>query len=299
MQLKKYNFITLMYSLFFSFFALVGCATAQTQSYLDSIRWWDQGQQDPIKELTVETPEQLAARVPKRSDPKIIVLMYHNIVFGRTGGEYNRDIYNFEHDLVFLRNRTQIIGLDQLPDIQSGNKKLDTDASIITFDDGDLSIYAIAFPLLKKYDIKATFFVITDYVGTTGYVSWYQLKEMSDYRNAKGEKLFNIGSHSVDHKRLDEIPQDQIPREFSESKLAIESKIDAPVRYFALPFGAGAGRKEIIDSAKTLGYWGIRTSTPGVMTPGTIDMFNIPAFYVTNERTDILAQQIYAKLLGR
>lgn len=300
MQMKKYNFTKFLpLLLLFAFFALTGCATAPKSSCLDPIRWWDQGQQDPIRELTVETPEQLAARVPKRGDPKIVVLMYHNIVFGRTGGEYNRDLYNFEHDLVFLRNRTQIIGLDQLTDIQSGKKKLDTDASIITFDDGDLSIYAVVFPLLKQYDIKATFFVITDYVGTTGYVSWYQLKEMSDYRNANGEKLFNIGSHSLDHKRFDEIPADQIPRELSESKFVIESKIGAPVRYFALPFGAGAGRKEIIEAAKKLGYWGIRSSTPGVMTLGTIDMFNIPAFYITNERADILAQLIYAKLLGR
>jgi peptidoglycan/xylan/chitin deacetylase (PgdA/CDA1 family) len=300
MQMKKNHLVKLSsLALLFAFFALTSCATAPKPSYLDPIRWWDQGQQDPIKELAIETPEQLAARVPKRTAPKIVLLMYHNIVFGRTGGEYNRDLYNFEHDLVFLRNRTQIIGLDELPDIQSGKKKLDTDASIITFDDGDLSIYAVVFPLLKQYDIKATFFIITDFVGTTGYVSWDQLKQMSDYRNAKGEKLFTIGSHSLDHKRFDEIPADQISRELSESKLAIEGKIGAPVRYFALPFGAGAGRKEIIDTAKNLGYWGIRSSTPGVMIPGTIDMFNIPAFYMTNERADILAQQIYAKLLGR
>lgn len=274
-----------------------GTTPTETSSF-DLIRWWDLGIQDPIKELVEETKEQLMMRVPKRADPKIVVLMYHNIVFGRTGGEYNRDLYNFEHDLVFLRNRTQIIGFDELPYVQSGKIKLDTDASIITFDDGDLSIYAVAFPILKKYNIKATFFIITDYVGTTGYVSWSQLKEMADYRNEKGEKLFNIGSHSLDHKRFDEIPADQIPRELSESKFAIEKNIYSPVWYFALPFGAGAGRKEIIETAKNSGYRGIRASAPGVMTPATIDMYNIPAFYMTNERADILAQQIY-RLLGR
>lgn len=276
---------------------LVSKTTAQS-SYLDLVRWWDLGIQDATRELVEETREQLLQRVPKRTDPKIVVLMYHNIVFGRTGGEYNRDIYNFEHDLVFLRNRTQIIGFDELPYLQSGLKKLDTDASIITFDDGDLSIYAVAFPLLKKYNIKATFFIITDYVGTTGYVSWAQLREMADYRNENGEKLFNIGSHSLDHKRFDEIPAEQIPKELSESKFAIEKNIYSPVWYFALPFGAGSGRKEIIETAKNFGYRGIRSSTTGVMTPATIDMYNIPAFYMTNERTDILAQQIY-RLLGR
>jgi len=240
--MKKNHFVVLSsLALLLAFFGLASCASAPQSSYLDPIRWWDQGQQDPIRELAIETPEQLAARVPKRTDPKIVLLMYHNIVFGRTGGEYNRDLYNFEHDLVFLRNRTQIIGIDELPDIQSGKKKLDTDASIITFDDGDLSIYAVVFPLLKQYDIKATFFVITDFVGTTGYVSWNQLKEISDYRNAKSEKLFTIGSHSLDHKRFDEIPADQIPRELSESKLAIESKTGAARAIFCASFRCRRG----------------------------------------------------------
>jgi peptidoglycan/xylan/chitin deacetylase (PgdA/CDA1 family) len=269
-----------------------------SESYLDLVRWWDIGKQDPAKELMIESREQLAIRIPKRQDPKIVVMMYHNIVFGRTGGEYNRDLYNFEHDLVFLRNRTEIIGLDELVDIKAGKKKLETDASIITFDDGDLSIYALVFPLLKKYDIKATFFIITDFVGTVGYVSWDQLKEIDAYRNARGEKLFTIGSHSLDHKRFDTIPAEAIPRELMESKLAIERKIQSPVSFFALPFGAGAGRKEIIEAAKAAGYWGIRTSTTGVMNPEAIDLYNIPAFYVMNGPTDSLVQQVYS-LLGR
>jgi len=275
-----------------------GQAAIESPSYLDPIRWWDKGRQDPLRELVVETSAQLAARVPKRNNPKIVILQYHNIVFGRTGGEYNRDLYNFEYDLVFLRNRTQIISLDDLPYIKSGEKKLDTDASILTFDDGDLSIYALVFPLLKKYDIKATFFIITDFVGTVGYVNWKQLKEISDYRNAKGEKLFSIGSHSLDHKRFDEIPADQIPHELAESKFVIEKHIGTPVWYFALPFGAGAGRKEVIEAAKNSGYRGIRTSRKAVIQPSSIDLYDLPVFYMTNERADVLAQQIYS-LLGR
>ncbi|MCX8013070.1 MAG: polysaccharide deacetylase family protein, partial [Rectinema sp.] len=229
---------------------------APSQSYLDSIRWWDQGMQNPAKELVVETPEQLLARVPTRSDPRIVVLMYHNIVFGRTGGEYNRDLYNFEHDLVFLRNRTTIISLDELANIKEGKTALSTDASIITFDDGDLSVYALVFPLLRQYDIKATFFVITDFVGTTGYVNWQQLKEMSDYRNARGEKLFTIASHSLDHERFDQLSPERIKYQLVESKARIERAIGAPVQFFALPFGAGSGRPEIIEAARQGGYKG-------------------------------------------
>ncbi len=271
---------------------------ATSSSHLDATRYWDQDAQDPLRELVMQTPEQLAARVPVRANPKIVILQYHNIVYGRTGGEYNRDLYNFEHDLVFLRNRTRIIGIEDLPAIKSGALKLTTDVSIITFDDGDLSIYAIVFPLLKKYDIKATFFIISDFVGTVGYVNWSQLKEMSEYRNASGEKLFTIGSHSVDHKQFDQIPASQVPLELANSKSAIERNIGTAVSFFALPFGAGVGRKDIISAAISAGYLGIRTSTKGVATPSTMDLYNLPAFYMSNERADILAQQIYS-LLGR
>ncbi len=267
-------------------------------SHLDDTRYWDQGTQDPLRELVVQTPDQLDARVPLRTNPKIVIVQYHNIVYGRTGGEYNRDLYNFEHDLVFLRNRTRIIGINDLVKIKSGAMKLVTDASIITFDDGDLSIYAIVFPLFKKYNIKATFFIISDFVGTVGYVNWSQLKEMSEYRDARGEKLFTIGSHSLDHMPFDQIPASQIPRELAGSKSAIERNIGTSVKFFALPFGAGAGRKDIIDAAIAAGYLGIRTSTRGVASPDTMDLYNLPSFYMSNERTDILAQQIYS-LMGR
>jgi peptidoglycan/xylan/chitin deacetylase (PgdA/CDA1 family) len=269
--------------------ATVPLVEPERGSYLDAVRWWNKG------DLALS---QLGLRVPIKKDPKIIVMMYHNLVFGRTGGEYNRDIYNFEQDLVFLRNRTKIIGLDNLPAIKDGAEQINTDVSVITFDDGDLSIYAIAFPLLKQYDVKATFFVITDFVGQTGYVSWDQLKEMAEYRNERGERLFTIGSHSLDHRRFDEIPEDEIPRELSESKAVIERNTGFPVEFFALPFGAGVGRKEIVDAAKAAGYVGIRSSDWKALTPKAMDMFNIPAYYVSNERSDILVGNLF-KTLGR
>ena len=112
---------------------------------------------------------QVAVQVPQRDKPKIIILMYHNLVFGRTGNEYNRDIYNFEQDLKFLARNFSIISFDDLVAIRDGRLELSSDAAIITFDDGDLSMYALAFPLLREYGMKASFFIITDVVGPLVY----------------------------------------------------------------------------------------------------------------------------------
>src|SRR6516165_12245261 len=47
----------------------------------------------------------------------------------------------------------------------------------LTFDDGCASDYTEAFPALLEFHMRATFFVVPTLVGTTGYVSWTELRE--------------------------------------------------------------------------------------------------------------------------
>ncbi|MDP2791892.1 MAG: polysaccharide deacetylase family protein, partial [Rectinemataceae bacterium] len=145
---------------------------------------------------------------PARSDPKVVVLMYHNLVYGRPSLEYDRSVENFMVDLAYLRERYPIIDFYDLERIKAGTARLNADAVILTFDDGDLSIYGLAYPLLGNYNFKATFFLISDFVGKLNYVKWDQVRSMAAYRNAAGARLFTFGSHSKSHvplkKALDE-----------------------------------------------------------------------------------------------
>lgn len=281
--------------------ALFSCATtsAPEASHIESIRYWKENSKVLGQKAMTVSGDQLADQdVPQRTDPKIVILMYHNLVFGRTGNEYNRDIYNFEHDLAFIRSRFKIIDFYDLLAVKEGRIKLTSDAALISFDDGDLSMYAIAYPLLKEYGIKATFFLISGFVGEIGYMNWPQVREITQYRDASGNKLFTMGSHGSSHKYLGDVDQATLVKELTDSKVAIEENTGEPADIMALPFGSGAGKNEIIELAKSIGYKAIRTSDNKFAAVGSIDPFRLPGVYIDNTSTDKAMLKIWS-MIGR
>ncbi len=101
---------------------------------------------------------------------------------------------------------------------------------IITFDDGYEDAYTAAFPLLQKYNMKAVFYIITDFPGTTKYASWNQIRQMS------GSGM-EIGAHTMDHFDLAKMSADHQRQEIEGSKKAIEAEIGKPVLSLAYPTG--------------------------------------------------------------
>jgi peptidoglycan/xylan/chitin deacetylase (PgdA/CDA1 family) len=265
----------------------------------ESVRYWSQGAETAgMKAMTVSDEQLVNQELPVRDNPKLVILMYHNLVYGRTGGEYNRDIYNFEHDLVFIRKRFEIIDFKQLLAIQRGELELNRDAAIITFDDGDLSMYGIAYPLLREYDIKATFFIITGSVGEVGYMNWEQIRDIAAYTNTSGERIFTMGSHGINHVAMGEVDRDTLIQELSQSKQILEEKIGLKVDIFALPYGSGAGRKDIEALAAGFGYKALRTSDRRVPLLSEKYPLRLPGIYIDNSGTDKSMGEVW-RLAGR
>jgi len=266
-------------------------AALQTQDARPPVRYWRGG------ELGVQTLPGLQENpvVPLRSDPKLLVLLYHNIVFGRTGNVYNRDLYNFEHDLEFIKRNFLVTNFTY---VLTQGKDADTDLLVITFDDGDLSLYAIVYPLFVQYGLEATIFLVPNFIGQVGYMSWEQVKEMNDYRTENGEKLFYFESHTLTHRMLKELSPEEVREELSRSKALIEAQTGEPVTVLALPFGNGAKDPTIISIAYDLGYQAIRTSIPEAQEVGKIDPWVIKAMNVENYSTDVMVDKSL-KLLGR
>jgi len=247
---------------------------------------------------TVASQQVAVSNPPKRKDPKIVPVLYHNIVFGRTGNIYNRDLYNFESDLGYLKRKYAFLGFQDLVDIHNGIKTIATDATVVTFDDGDLSIYAIVYPLLKAFDIPATFFLVPTYIGQVGYMDWDQVREMDRYRNDRGEKLFSFGSHSLTHRPLGDLPAEEVLYEMRESKRIIELELGGAVIAIALPFGSGSGDKQVLEAARESGYLAVRTSKPGAVFANSLDLMNINAFNVENYSSDVFVQHML-RITGR
>lgn len=106
---------------------------------------------------------------------KKYVLAYHKI----------SDPVNFESQLIYLKQKFNVICYKDFID-NIDDDKISKDSLLLTFDDGDISNYTIAFPLLKKYELPAIFFVITDLLNSDKPFWWDEIEYYLD--KSKSEK---------------------------------------------------------------------------------------------------------------
>ncbi len=180
---------------------------------------------------------------PYLYSPSMKTLLYH-LVSDETYGEYpylfvRED--DFEKQLMEIQNRgfdTYFADEPQKADGKSG--------VVLTFDDGYADNYTTVFPLLKKYNMKATIFVVTDMIGTDGHLTAEQIKEMSE------SGLVRFGSHTASHKKLDSLSEYEIRNELTRSKEALEEVTGSPVTVLAYPNGIYTEKVEQI--ATSVGY---------------------------------------------
>ena len=135
---------------------------------------------------------------------------------------------------------------------------------LITFDDGYSSDYDIVFPLLKKRNIRATFFVNPQTVGQNGYVTWAMLQEMSDFG-------MSIESHSFSHPNMTHITLDRAKEEFINSRKIISEILNKKVTLFSFPFGFY--NINLLNLATECGYEKCFVSDHGLALP---EMISIP-----------------------
>jgi peptidoglycan/xylan/chitin deacetylase (PgdA/CDA1 family) len=125
---------------------------------------------------------------------------------------------------------------------------------IATFDDGDVSNHRVAFPMLAAAGATADFFVNPAQVGTPGYATWAELREMSDAG-------LSIQSHGLDHREfLTALSPARLREDLRRARLEIEDRVGRPVTLLA-PAG-GREPADLADAAREAGYTHVMNSRP-------------------------------------
>lgn len=180
-------------------------------------------------------------------NPKVAVLCYHNIATLEEIEKFPEEkdwlieVNNFEEQLKYLaKHNYKTLTTEEFLKWKKGEISLPYKSVLITFDDGFLSNYQYAFPLLKKYNMNATVFLIGQYMeegnkAWNGNVKEYLTKDIirkcqEEYPNIEFAS-HSFGLHtqgSIEERTVEEMTQDL--KDFNEQIV--------PTKVYAYPFGA-------------------------------------------------------------
>ena len=147
----------------------------------------------------------------------------------------------------FRRQLEQVraLGLPTLKVDEWCSKLKPSRAVVMTFDDGDISNYRLALPMLREFGFKATFFVTVGFIGHPGTMNWQQIRALH-------EAGMEIGSHTLTHRPPSTLTASELRYELSESRRILQDGLGAAVTSISSP--TGFFNPLMRDIAKEVGY---------------------------------------------
>jgi len=174
--------------------------------------------------------------LPVQAD--LVVLQYHHIS-DTTPAATSTSVSLFTAQMQMIR----ALGLEVVP-LERGTRAAlsgtyaDANRVAITFDDAYFSVATNAAPILADYGFPYTVFANSGAVGRPGYMTWAQLRELSQQEGV------TIANHSADHGHLARLPDEPVPqwqarveRSLDSAQDTLRRKLGADAPLFAYPYG--------------------------------------------------------------
>lgn len=214
----------------------------------------------------------LARLTPSEAGRQVPVLMYH-AVGDDCWGEAHLFVKpaELESQLQYLQDHGyETIFLEDLAHVEQYKKPV-----ILTFDDGYDDNYTQLFPLLQKYNMKATIFMIAGDIGKPHKLTRPQLRELVQ------SGLVSIQSHGWSHRNMADMGWTELVSELLRSKLALAFACGRVPTAVSYPNGRCTERTR--TAAGWFYAYGVRTFD-GTYLTGT-DPLLIPRIAVTRDMT--------------
>ena len=188
----------------------------------------------------------------------------------------------FEADIQYLLDEEYtFISLKELLEFDQGKRALPKKTVILNFDDGYKSNYTLAYPILQKYHIPVTIFMVISTVGGPNKLTWEQMIEMEQ------SGLVDIQSHSWKHEDHTQLSSQVLNTYIGDSFQVLDENLGKDsVRIFAYPYGKYSANAQAIAT----GY-GVNmqvTTLWRALDLDHLDMLSIPRITVGHQ-SDITA----------
>ena len=209
-----------------------------------------QGTNEP-KQTPSATPSAKTVAVDKTA--QVVVLCYHRVE-GTAGGTLSIAPELFEQHMQRLKdNGIVVISMQDFLAWRRNERTIPPKSALITIDDGYVSAFETARPILKKFGYPWTYFIYTKFIGTGGKsVTWEQLAMLRD-------EGVEIGAHTASHQSLRD-PRGKTAEAFDAwlndeiigSKQLLEKKLGVRCAVFAYPEGRYSAK--VLDVVKAAGF---------------------------------------------
>lgn len=162
---------------------------------------------------------------------KYAVLTYHDFTTGKPENVMQKNIVEFKKEMKYLKKHNyKTLTLKDIECYMDGKCDLPRKSVLITFDDGWINSYNLAFPILKEYGFNAVVFYIGEFYdgSNPNFISEKEIKNIKEnYPNIE------IASHTYENHNRDAYTKsaDELNSDFNKMSKIINTK------YFAYPYG--------------------------------------------------------------
>jgi len=183
-----------------------------------------------------------------------VIVAFHRIQDTATLEGLTVSVRQFERYCRFFRRYFRVVPLRDLADKLERGLELNRELAI-TFDDGYRDNFENAAPVLETLSLPATFFVVTQWIGTE-VVPWWDKQQgvrhpwmTWDQVRSLHHRGFDVGAHTRTHVDLGSVTGIEANEEIVGARRELERHLAAPVELFAYPYGR---RRNLADPNRDL-----------------------------------------------